>query len=184
MNAKRDTIFGQPAGLVPPWLDRLDRRVSSTLGRFGVRAMRYALAFVFIFFGLLKPLGVSPAEQLLRDTVSWVPLLSETFMLHAIGWWEVAIGVCFLWRPLMRVAIALLALQMVGTFLPLVLVPDATWQGSASARSWGWWAPTTEGQYIMKNLVIIAGAIVVGGTARHSVRQDAPDEPHAPDHLL
>ena len=175
MTAKEPTIFGSPARRVPRWFDRLDRRISHTLEKYGVRAMRYALAFVFVFFGVLKPLGVSPAKGLVRETVGWVPLFSTTFMLHAIGWWEVAIGVCFLWRPLMRVAVALLALQMVGTFLPLVIVPGATWQGAAAEKSWAWWAPTTEGQYIMKNLLIIAGAMVVGGTARHRARDERAD---------
>ncbi len=146
--------------------DRLDARVNETLARYGVRLMRYAIAFVFIAFGILKPLGVSPAEPLLRETIAWVPLVSTDFMLNAIGWWEVAIGVCFLYRPLLRLGILLLAGQMGGTFLPLVVVPEATWQGASAAKSWAAWAPTMEGQYILKNLLIIAGAIIVGGTAR------------------
>ena len=169
------TFADVPASRLPRWLDRLDQRISHTLDKYGVRVMRYALAFVFVFFGILKPLGVSPAEPLLRATIDWVPLVSTTFMLHAIGWWEVAIGVCFLVRPLMRLAVLLLAGQMVGTFLPLVIVPGATWQGGDAARSWAWWAPTTEGQYILKNLLIIAGAMVVGGTARHRAHDPERD---------
>jgi uncharacterized membrane protein YkgB len=101
---------------------------------------------------------VSPAAGLLAATVEWVPFVSTESMLHLIGWWEVAIGVCFLWRPMLRIGILLLAMQMVGTFLPLVVVPDATWQANG--------APTMEGQYILKNLLIISGAMIVGGTAR------------------
>ncbi|MEM1013254.1 MAG: hypothetical protein AAGI46_13675 [Planctomycetota bacterium] len=139
-------------------IDTVDLRISQTLERNGIWAMRYALAFVFVVFGILKPLGVSPAAGLVLQTVNWVPLVSAEFMLHAIGWWEVAIGISFLARPLLRLAILLLAMQMVGTFLPLVVLPDVTWQSN--------FAPTMEGQYILKNLLIIAGAMIVGGTAR------------------
>jgi uncharacterized membrane protein YkgB len=53
-----------------------------------------------------------------------------------------------------------MALQMVGTFLPLILLPEITWQHL--------FIPTMEGQYIIKNLVLITAAIVVGGTVRHT----------------
>ena len=80
-----------------------------------------------------------------------------------IGWWEVAIGITFLFRRTIRLAIALLALQMVGTFMPLILLPAVTFQ--AGLLPYG---PTMEGQYIIKNLLIISAALVVGGTVRGS----------------
>ena len=169
------TFAEVPTRRLPGWLDRLDRGISHTLEKYGVRVMRYALAFVFILFGLLKPLGISPAEDLLRATIDWVPLVSTTFMLHAIGWWEVAIGVCFLVRPLMRLAVLLLAGQMVGTFLPLVVVPGACYARAETIGGFGVWTLTTEAQYILKNLLIIAGAMVVGGTARFRARDAEHD---------
>ena len=156
---------------LPPWFDRIDRVIASTLRRHGVRVMRYALAIVFILFGILKPLGISPAEGLVLRTVEWVPLVPPRVMLHLIGWWEVAIGLCFLWRPLIRVGVALLAMQMVGTFMPLVIVPDQCYRrASALGGRFTMWTLTTEAQYILKNLLIIAGAMVVGGTARRGGR--------------
>ena len=150
-------------------LDRLDRRIAGFLGRYGVRVMRYALAFVFIVFGILKPLGVSPAESLVLETVKWIPLLTPRQMLYLIGWWEVAIGLCLLFRPLIRLGILLLALQMVGTFMPLVIVPEACYRKlPALGGRFEMWTFTTEAQYILKNLLIIAGAMIVGGTVRRS----------------
>ncbi len=131
------------------------------MDRWGVPALRYALAVIFILFGVLKPLGLSPAAPLVRDTVQFLPFGAPDLWVSVIGWWEVAIGVCFLWRGGIRIAIALLAMQMVGTFLPLVLLPEATFQPGRYP-----WAPTMEGQYIIKNLLIIAAALVVGGTVR------------------
>lgn len=152
---------------LPETFDRVDRAISGGLRRYGVRVMRYALAVIFILFGILKPLGVSPAEGLVLATVDWVPLIPPRTMLYLIGWWEVAIGLCFLWRPLIRVAIALLAMQMVGTFLPLLLVPSACYtRAPALGGAFTMWTLTTEAQYILKNLLIIAGAMIVGGTVR------------------
>ncbi len=140
-------------------LDALDRRVASFMQRAGTTALRWALAVVFIWFGALKPLGISPAEGLVLATVDWLPPFSAETWLKVIGWWEVAIGVAFLIPATIRIAIALLFLQMVGTFMPLVVLPDVVFQAGKIP-----FGPTLEGQYIIKNLVIIAAALVVGGT--------------------
>lgn len=142
-------------------LDEIDRRIVEFMGRWGMPALRGALAVIFIWFGVLKPLGLSPAAGLLKKTVAWMPLLSPDQWLAVIGWWEVVIGVTFLFRPTLRVAIGLLALQMVGTFMPLVMLTDVTFQEGRVP-----YAPTMEGQYIIKNLLIIAAALVVGGSVR------------------
>jgi hypothetical protein len=60
---------------------------------------------------------------MVKATVNWMPLFSAETWLGIIGWWEVAIGVTFLWNATVRLAIALLALQMIGTFMPLVMMP-------------------------------------------------------------
>jgi uncharacterized membrane protein YphA (DoxX/SURF4 family) len=147
--------------------DRLDRAVSGFMRRWGVPALRLSLGVVFIWFGLLKPLGISAAEPLVLATVQWLPVGDPEVWVALIGWWEVAIGVGFLVPGAARIAIALLALQMVGTLLPLVLLPEVTFQPGRVP-----YAPTLEGQYIIKNLLIISAALVVGGTVR--ARDGAP----------
>jgi uncharacterized membrane protein YkgB len=123
-----------------------------------------SLGVIFIWFGILKPFGLSPAQDLVKAAVADLPFFSADQWLVIIGWWEVVIGVTFLFRKTLRVAIGLLALQMAGTFMPLVVLPGRTWQHFP-------YAPTMEGQYIIKNLLIIAAALVVGGTVR---RGDGP----------
>lgn len=139
-----------------PDIARLDRRIAAWMADHGVLLARLSLAVVFIWFGALKPLGTSPANDLVARTVYWV---DPGWFIPFLGWWEVLIGVCMLWRPLIRVSIALLVLQMPGTFLPLILLPDVCFAHVP-------WAPSLEGQYIIKNLVLISAAIVVGGTVR------------------
>jgi len=143
--------------------DELDRRIAGVMARVGVPALRLSLAIIFVWFGLLKPLGLSPAGPLVEATVSWMPFLTPAQWVGVIGWWEVLIGVTFLFTPTLRIAIALLALQMTGTFLPLVMLPDVTFQAGRYP-----FVPTIEGQYIVKNLLIISSALVVGGTVRRA----------------
>ena len=142
-------------------LDRIDRRIVAFMTRWSVPALRVSLAVIFIWFGILKPLRLSPAEALVLKTVRWMPLFAPETWLAIIGWWEVAIGITFLFPSTARLAIALLALQMVGTFLPLFILPEVTFQPGLIP-----FAPTLEGQYVIKNLLIISAALVIGSTVR------------------
>jgi uncharacterized membrane protein YkgB len=136
--------------------DSLDTAIAGWMDRWGLRLLRYAIGVVFVWFGALKPLGLSPAAELVANTVYLVP--PELFV-PVLGVWEVLIGLCLLYRPLIRLGILLLFLQMPGTFLPLLLLPEATFAVFP-------YALTLEGQYIVKNLVMIGAALVVGGTVR------------------
>ncbi|MEX2218123.1 MAG: hypothetical protein WD749_05130 [Phycisphaerales bacterium] len=140
---------------MPVLFDRIDAAIAGWMRAYGPWLLRLSLAMIFIWFGALKTFDAGPARELVTRTVYWV---DAGWFYPFLGWWEVAIGVCLLARPLIRVAILLLFLQMPGTFLPLVLLPDVTWSGPL--------VPTIEGQYIIKNLVLISAALVVGGTVR------------------
>jgi uncharacterized membrane protein YkgB len=140
---------------------RLDNQVVEMMGRIGLPFLRIGIGIIFIWFGLLKPLGLSPAAELLAKTVYW---WTPEIVVPALGWWEVAIGVTFLIPQLTRVAIFLLAVQMPGTFLPLVLLPEVCF----TVFPFGL---TLEGQYIVKNLVIIGAALVIGSSVENTRRQ-------------
>ena len=144
--------------LAPEGLNALDRRIAAWMATHGPTLLRYALGLVFLWFGALKLFeGVSPADDLVKRTVYW---FDPDWFFPLLGVWEVVIGIGLLIRPLIRLAILLLFLQMPGTFLPLVIVPEACWTAFPFVL-------TLEGQYIVKNLVLIAAALVVGGTVRH-----------------
>ncbi len=145
-------------------VNRADHAIAAWMARYGLTAVRWSMGIVFIWFGILKPLDASPANELVTRTVYW---LDPRWFVPFLGWWEVTIGVCLIVRPLIRVGILLLALQMPGTFMPLVLLPDVCWVHAP-------WAPTLEGQYIIKNLVLIAAAISLGGAVRLDVPRLQP----------
>ena len=150
---------------MPLDLRKIDRAVASTMRSYGTTAVRISLAIIFIWFGILKPLGISPAANLVKATVHWLPPFAPETWVVIIGWWEVAIGVTFLFHATIRVAIALLFLQMAGTFMPLFVLSDVTFQTGRFP-----YAPTLAGQYVIKNILILSAALVVGGTARRGHR--------------
>lgn len=118
---------------------------------------RFGLFVVFFYFGILKVLGLSPAsglvQALFEQTISFVSF--DAFLI-LFGLFECLIGILFIIRGFERVVIPLLFIHMVTTFMPLFILPEATWSA--------FMVPTLEGQYIIKNLVIIAAAV---GIAAH-----------------
>jgi uncharacterized membrane protein YkgB len=147
---------------LPEPIDRLDVRITATLARIGIPVVRVALGVVFLWFGVLKFLpGVSPAETLAARTIEMLTLgaVKPAVSLPVLAAWESAIGIGLILNRGMRAVLFLLAVQMLGTFTPLLLFPAETF------TVWPL-VPTLEGQYIIKNVVLIGAAIVVGATVR------------------
>ena len=130
------------------------------MARYGIACLRYSLAIIFIWFGILKPFNLSPVEELVKATIYWVE--DKELFFNIIGWWEVAIGICLLFRPLVPLGLILLALQIPGTFMPLVVLPVVCFVKFPYALS-------TEGEFIIKNLLIISAALVVGGSLKMNI---------------
>jgi uncharacterized membrane protein YphA (DoxX/SURF4 family) len=135
----------------------IDHHIGRWMRLWSIPAIRMSFGIIFIWFGILKLFDVSSAESLLKATVVWLPFGSTEFWLIIIGWWEVVIGVTFLFPRTTKIAIALLFLQMFGTFMPLILLPELTFQNGNILT------PSLEGQYIIKNVMIISAALVLGG---------------------
>jgi uncharacterized membrane protein YkgB len=157
----------------PRWFDRVDRRITEWMAAHGLTLLRFALAIVFFWFGALKLFpGVSPAESLAGRTIEalTVGAVPTAVALPILAVWEMAIGVGLFIGRWMRATLLLLFVQMLGTITPLVLFPVETFTTFPLA-------PTLEGQYIIKNLVIIAAAIVLGATVRGGelVPEPVPD---------
>ena len=138
------------------WFDNIDKKIVSFMGKVGIPFLRVSLALIFIWFGILKPLHLSSANDIVVKTVYW---FNPGWFVPFLGWWEVLIGVCLLYKPLIRFGIFIMFLQMAGTFLPLILLPDIIYVKFPFVM-------TLEGQYIIKNLVLIGAAIVIGSHVR------------------
>ncbi len=145
-----------------PLVDKIDSSIARWMNCNGRFFLRLSLGTIFIWFGALKPLGLSPAQALIAKTVYW---FDPALFIPILGWWEILIGISLLIRPLIRLGILLLFLQMSGTILPLFILPEVCFKQIPFVL-------TLEGQYIIKNLILISAAIVVGGTVRSSSEKE------------
>lgn len=146
--------------------DRIDRQITVWMARYGMTIMRVGLGIVFFWFGALKLVpGLSPAEELVRNTTYFV---NPDWFIPVLALWEMAIGLGLMFGIFMRLTLLLLFLQMPGTALPLVVLPEAVWTQFP-------YGLTMEGQYIIKNLVLIGAGLVLGGTVRGGRLQPDPE---------
>ncbi|MDI6695151.1 MAG: DoxX family protein [Anaerolineales bacterium] len=144
------------------WFDRLDRRVTAWMARNGVSLLRISLGIVYTWFGVLKFFpGLSPAADLATRTIEKLTfgIIPADTALLLLAVWETLIGLGLLSGVWLRATLFLLFAQMLGTLTPVLFFPNEVFNAIP-------YAPTLEGQYIIKNLVIISAAIVIGATAR------------------
>ncbi|MEK7464007.1 MAG: hypothetical protein AAB610_02730 [Patescibacteria group bacterium] len=139
------------------YFEQFDSWFIHLLRKLSMPAARVALFIVFFWFGILKILGLSPAGPMVMDLMeATLPFMEWGTFIIIFAIYEMLIGISFLIPRLARFAIALLIPHMVMTTLPLIFLPAMTWQSIL--------VPTLEGQYIIKNLVIVALAM---GVAAH-----------------
>lgn len=136
-------------------IDRYDEALIAFLRRWSIIALRVSVAVVFIWFGGLKVFNVTPVTELVGNTVYWV---DPDWFVPLLGWVEVFVGLGLLFRRLMRLVLGLFALQMLGTFLVMVILPEVAFQDGNPLLL------TVEGEFVVKNLVLLAAGMVVGAT--------------------
>lgn len=142
--------------------DHLDRTITTWMARTGITLLRVSLGLVFFWFGFLKFFpGASPAESLATDTIGVLTggLLQPRAALAMLAVWESAIGIGLVTGRALRITLLLLFLQMPGTLLPMLIFPELTFRSAPFVL-------TIEGQYIVKNLVLVCAGIVIGATVR------------------
>jgi uncharacterized membrane protein YkgB len=159
-------------------LDTIDRRVTRWMALHGLTLLRWSVGAVFLWFGALKFFpGLSPADDLAGRTIERLTggAVLPSVSLPMLATWECLVGLGLLTQRFMRATLFLLAAQMAGTLAPLLLFPGETFARFP-------FVPTLEGQYILKNAVIISAAIVLGATVRGGgiVPHPSPDLPKSP----
>jgi len=157
----------------------VEAKLHGVLVRHGIAALRISVGAVFLGFGVLKFFpDVSPAQGLAVKTTDLltfglVPWQAGLVVIAAL---ECFIGICLLANRWMRLAVWLLAAEFVGILAPIVLLTGRLFSGPHHA-------PTLEGQYVLKDIILVAaGMVIAAGTFRggHMVR----DEPQAPDETM
>ncbi len=139
-----------------------DDRITLFMRQYGILFLRISLGLVFFWFGFLKFFpGLSPADQIATRTIEKLTfgLLQPSVSIIVLAIWETLIGLGLITGKYLRFTLLLLFTQMLGTLTPLFLFPVETFTQFP-------YAPTLEGQYIIKNLVLISAGLVVGATVR------------------
>lgn len=141
---------------------KIDEMLTDWMAAHGVTLLRISVGIVFFWFGALKFFpNLSPAEVLATRTIETLTfgIIKPNISLPVLAIWEVLIGLGLLTGKFMRVTLLLLFVQMMGTVTPLVLFPNEVFTVFPIGL-------TLEGQYIIKNLVLISAGIVIGATVR------------------
>ncbi|PWH13130.1 MAG: hypothetical protein DDG59_14675 [Anaerolineae bacterium] len=142
--------------------DQIDRLLTQWMARNGILLLRLSVGIVFLWFGFLKFFpGLSPAEGLASKTIVTLSfgLLAPKTAVLILAVWECLIGLGLISGIFLRGTLFLLWMQMLGTITPLFLFPNECFTVVPIA-------PTLEGQYIIKNMVLISAGIVIGATVR------------------
>ena len=142
--------------------NQADRKITGFMSRYGVLFLRISLGIVFLWFGFLKFFpGLSPAQVLSTRTIEKLTfgIVQPNVSIIVLATWETLIGLGLITGKFLRATLFLLFTQMMGTMTPLILFPAETFTKIP-------YAPTLEGQYIIKNLVLISAGLVIGATVR------------------
>jgi putative oxidoreductase len=134
-------------------LQAIDTRILHILNRLALPMLRVSLAIVFLWFGGLKITGETPVSELVANTVYW---LDPSWFVPLLGVFELIVGVGLLLGRALRLVLALFVLQMLGTFLVLVVQPDIAFQEANPLLL------TTEGEFVIKNLVLLSAGLLIG----------------------
>jgi uncharacterized membrane protein YphA (DoxX/SURF4 family) len=156
-------------------LDRIDIRLTQWMAKYGIVLLRVSLGVVFFWFGVLKFFaGLSPAQELATRTIERLTfgMIGAGVSIPVLATWECLIGVGLISGIFMRTTLLLLFLQMLGTITPVFLFPGEVFTRIP-------YAPTLEGQYIIKNLVLISSGLVIGATVRGGTVIADPDAAQA-----
>ncbi len=140
--------------------DRLDTGLNRWLVAHSIALLRISLGLIFLVFGALKFFpGLSPIEGLATRTTTALTfgLVPPSVGLVMIAALEVAIGLFFLTGRFLRVGVWLMGAQMIGAMSPLVLFPGELFVGPLHA-------PTLVAQYIVKDIILVAAAMVIAST--------------------
>lgn len=140
-------------------ITKLDLRLIDFFNRAFVPFARFSIFLIFFWFGLIKLLGLSPASPLAEAlTMQTVGIQYFDMLFDLLAALECIIGILFLVPKATRVVIPLLLAHMAVVCSPLLLVPEYTWQQFG--------VPTLEGQYIIKNAVVVAVAIGIAASTQ------------------
>ncbi len=123
-----------------------------------VPTSRFALAFIYIWFGWPKLFGLSPADPVVNALLEkTLPFISFDFFILFLGVVEVVIGILWLIPKATKPVFWIMMGHMFTTFGVLVFTINEAWKIPFVVA-------TLEGQYILKNVALVACAIAIAAS--------------------
>ena len=152
----------------------IDIAIIRFLRSWSIPALRVSVGVVFVWFGALKVFDVTPVADLVARTVYW---FEPSWVVPVLGAFEILVGIGLVFKIALRATLLLFACQMAGTFLVLLLLPEVSFQDGNPLLL------TVEGEFVVKNLVLLSAGMVVGATVsttdrpglRTTTREQLPD---------
>lgn len=130
---------------------RIEQKVANFAQKYSITILRYSFALIYFWFGWLKLLGISPADELVYRSTEW---LDFPHFITVLAIWEIMIGIFFAIKKLQKIGLWMFFLKIPGTFLPLFTNPEKCFTFIPFGL-------TLEGQYIFKNLIMVSAALVM-----------------------
>jgi len=137
--------------------EKIENRIIDWMAVNGIYLLRISIGIIFFWFGFQKFFpGISSAEDIATRTIDVLSfgIVQAPYSMPLLATWETLIGLGFLTGKFFRTTVILLYLQMAGTIFPLFVFPDETFYSVP-------FVPTIEGQYIIKNIIILSAALVI-----------------------
>jgi uncharacterized membrane protein YkgB len=126
--------------------------MASWLKKYGVTVLRISLGIVFLWFGTLKILGISPVAELVAETYTFS---NPVIFLQVLGVFEVIIGLGLIFKVALRFIIVIFWIQMAGTFFSALLTPSMFFTNGNIFEL------TMNGEFLLKNLVLVAASFII-----------------------
>jgi uncharacterized membrane protein YkgB len=131
--------------------------MNAWISRHAVTLLRLSLGLVFLWFGILKFFpGSGEAERLAARTMAWLTFgrMTPAVSVPFLAAWESLIGLGLLSGFALRLTLIVLFAHLLGTMLPLFIFPQETFKVFP-------WIPNLDGQYILKNIILISAGLVL-----------------------
>ncbi|MGH3774110.1 MAG: hypothetical protein ACRDRW_22410 [Pseudonocardiaceae bacterium] len=153
-------------------VDKWEGAIHRWLVCYSMTALRISMGVVIFGFGVLKYFpGFSPAQDLILTdarvlTFGLVPaVVPNTVVMVLVATVECVIGLSLITGWALRVNSYLIASWILGILSPLVVLPSRMFGGPNHM-------PTLEGQYVLKDVILLAAAMVIATTVRGGALTD------------
>jgi putative oxidoreductase len=141
----------------PTWFGQLEDRFAALVRPYSLSMLRVSLGVVFLWFGALKVANATPVAALVAGAVPWV---DPSWFVPLLGVVEVLLGLALIIGRWLTAVSAVLVGHLSGTFLVLLMQPQVAFQDGNPLLL------TTEGEFVIKNLVLISAALVLASRLR------------------